>query len=168
MPTEDDQVTLDLGGDAVDQVLLDLLRQKCGEADFTIYTVKEIKEKAGFVDSIAAPVTVELPVNGKPTLFDITDEVRQACRTLVPPIVDALHELIASFDPDFQHRLRGNVLLGGGGSQIRGLGKAIEDEMVRKLGSGSVKVVEEPIYAGANGALKIAHDMPEDYWKRLR
>ena len=27
--------------------------------------------------------------------------------------------------------------------------------------------VEEPMYAGANGALKMAHDMPEEYWKKL-
>jgi rod shape-determining protein MreB len=31
-----------------------------------------------------------------------------------------------------------------------------------------VTTVEEPIYAGANGALKIAHDMPEEYWRKLR
>ena len=28
-------------------------------------------------------------------------------------------------------------------------------------------VVEEPTYAGCNGALKMAHDMPEEYWERL-
>ena len=38
-------------------------------------------------------------------------------------------------------------------------------EIKAKLGSGAVTPAEEPIYAGANGALKIAHDMPEDYWE---
>jgi hypothetical protein len=27
---------------------------------------------------------------------------------------------------------------------------------------------EEPVYGGANGALKIAHDMPGDYWDELK
>jgi len=40
--------------------------------------------------------------------------------------------------------------------------------MERKRGSGSVTVVDEPIDAGANGAFKIAHDMLEEYWQRLK
>ncbi len=35
------------------------------------------------------------------------------------------------------------------------------------LGSGRVIRVEEAQYAGANGALKMAHDTPEEFWKRL-
>jgi rod shape-determining protein MreB len=168
MPAEDDQITLDIGGDSVDQALMEGMRERCRGADFNIHMVKKIKEKYAFVNEIAEPVIVHLPVKGKPTPFDVTDEVRKACRSLVGPIVDAVHQLIASFDPEFQHKLRQHILLGGGGSQIRGLGLAIEEEMRRKLGESEVHVVEEPIYAGANGALKIAHDMPEDYWQRLR
>ena len=36
--------------------------------------------------------------------------------------------------------------------------------MNEHLGSGTVVRLEEPIYGGANGALNIAHDMPEEYW----
>jgi hypothetical protein len=28
--------------------------------------------------------------------------------------------------------------------------------------------IEEPVYGGANGALKIAHDMPAEYWEQLK
>jgi hypothetical protein len=28
--------------------------------------------------------------------------------------------------------------------------------------------VEEPVYGGANGALKIAHDMPSEFWEKLK
>jgi hypothetical protein len=31
-----------------------------------------------------------------------------------------------------------------------------------------VKTVEEPEYAGSNGALKIALDMPETFWKEFK
>ncbi len=168
MPKDEDQITLNQAGDSIDQTLYNSLREKCGGADFNINMVKAIKEKHSFVNDIAQPVVVELPVRGKPTPFDITDEVRSSCRSIIPPIVDALHQLIASFDPEFQHRLRHSVLLGGGGSQIVGLGPAIEEEMRDKLGGGRVTTVEEPIYAGANGALKIARDMPGEYWQKLR
>jgi rod shape-determining protein MreB len=86
----------------------------------------------------------------------------------VAPIVDGLADLIASFDPEFQERLKNRVLLAGGGSMIKNLDDAIESEMRQRLGGGRVIRVEEPIYGGANGALKIANDMPDEFWERLR
>ena len=87
---------------------------------------------------------------------------------IVTPIVEGLHKLIASFDPEFQTRLKNRVLLAGGGSQIKGLDLAIETEMRKRLGAGRVVRIEEPVYGGANGALKIAHDMPAEYWEKLK
>jgi rod shape-determining protein MreB and related proteins len=167
MPAAEDQITLTTAGDWLDQQLYAILKKKIPEADFTIHYVKEVKEKYAFVGDAVDPVLVEFLVNGKPTMFDITHEVREACRMIIPPIVTALHKLISSFDPDFQKRLRDHVLLGGGGSQIIGLGRVLEETMVKMLGSGKVTHVDEPAYAGCNGALKMAHDMPEEYWKRL-
>ena len=99
---------------------------------------------------------------------DITEQMRTACQRIVPPIVDGLGQLIATFDPEFQERLKSRVLLAGGGSQIRGLDSAITEYMIQELGSGKVIRIEEPVYGGANGALKIAHDMPADYWEELK
>jgi rod shape-determining protein MreB len=126
--------------------------------------VKTIKEKHSTVSDGAPPVTVELPVEGKPTRFEVTDALRESCRKIIPPIVDGLGKLIATFDPEFQHRLKNRVLLAGGGSQIQGLDLAIELEMKERLGDGKVIRIEEPVYGGANGALKIAHDMPAEFW----
>jgi rod shape-determining protein MreB len=111
---------------------------------------------------------VNLPVNGRPQQFDITEHVKQACRSIVTPMVEGLGKLISTFDPEFQERLKNNVLLAGGGSQIKALDFAIETEMHRLLGGGKVTRIEEPMYGGANGALKIAHDMPQDYWEKLK
>ncbi len=168
MPKEEDQITLQYAGDSIDQTLYEMMQERCRGADFNINMVKSIKERYGFVNQVGHQALVDLPVQGKPTLFDITNEVRKACRTIISPIVDSLQKLIASFDPEFQYKLRNNVILGGGGSQIIGLGLAIEEEMKERFGGGHVATVEEPIYAGANGALKIAHDMPEEYWRRLK
>ena len=109
------------------------------------------------------PVKVNLTVQGRPQEFDITELVREACETIVAPTVMALQDLIGTYDPEFQEKMRNNVLLGGGGSQIIGLGRAIE-EALSEFGGGTVRTVEEPQYAGANGALKIALDMPENLW----
>ena len=81
--------------------------------------------------------------------------------------MSALQDLIATYDPEFQEKMCNNILLGGGGSQINGLGRAIE-EALQEYGGGNVTTVEEPQYAGSNGALKIALDMPEDYWREFQ
>jgi rod shape-determining protein MreB len=168
MPEESDQITMTYAGDTIDQELSRLLSENYPEAQFTIHMVKSIKERFGAVGELLDAAVVELPVNGKPTPFDITNEIRQACQTIVGPIVEGLGKLVATFDPEFQDKLKNRVLLAGGGSQIKGLDKALQEEMHRTLGGGKVVRVEEPMYGGANGALKIAHDMPAEYWEQLK
>jgi rod shape-determining protein MreB len=167
MPDEDDQITLPVAGDFLDQELFKLFKERCQGASFTINMVKEIKEKHSFVTESAEPVIVTFPVKGKPQQFDVTAEIRKGLRTIIPPICEAVDKLVGSFDPEFQGRLRNNVLLAGGGSTIHGLDIAIE-EALEDFGGGKVTRVEEPVYAGANGALKIAYDMPLETWEQLR
>ena len=40
--------------------------------------------------------------------------------------------------------------------------------MKKTLGFGKVIKVEEPLYAGANGALMLCKDMPDEYWDELK
>ena len=168
MPEDADQITNTFAGDYVDEELSKAIKKHHPDAQFTVLMVKQIKERHSSVVDRMEPVVVELPVSGKPTEFDITDLVRQACRSIIPPIVEGLGKLVATFDPEFQDRLKNRVLLAGGGSMIKGLDLAIEQEMRRVLGGGKVVRIEEPIYGGANGALKIAHDMPQEFWEKLK
>lgn len=168
MPEEADQITINFAGDYLDQELFAALKETCPGAQFTIGMIKQIKEKYSFVFGQSAPITVEFPVDGKPQEFDITQVMYETCIKIVPPIVESLGKLVSSFDPEFQHKLRNRVLLAGGGSLIGGLDRALEREMKERLGGGRVIRIEEPIYGGANGALKIAHDMPEEFWEKLK
>jgi rod shape-determining protein MreB len=168
MPEESDQLTMTTAGDFVDEELGKEISAKFPDAQHTKQMIKAIKEKHSTVQAEATGIVVKLPVNGKPTEFDITDCVKAACARIVPPIVEGLGKLIGTFDPEFQERLKGRVVLAGGGSMINGLDRAIEAYMQEHLGSGTVVRLEEPIYGGANGALNIAHDMPEEYWTELR
>jgi rod shape-determining protein MreB len=168
MPEEADQITNTFAGDFVDEEIMKAFRTACPGAQYTKEMVKAIKEKHSTVMDKIERITVALPVQGKPTSFDVTDAIRESCRKIIPPIVEGLGQLVATFDPEFQHRLKNRVLLAGGGSQIAGLDLAIEAEMKRRLGEGHVMRIEEPVYGGANGALKIAHDMPEEFWEKLK
>ena len=166
MPKPEDQRTHHFAGDAIDNKLVELLTKNHPEADFSTNMVREIKEFHACVGAHMDPVKVTFPVQGKPTEFDITAEVSEACSAIVAPTVEALQDLIATFDPEFQQKMRNHVLLGGGGRQITGLSRAFEDALV-EYGGGKVRTVEEPQYAGSNGALKIALDMPEDFWQEF-
>ncbi|MGE3171128.1 MAG: MamK family actin-like protein [Planctomycetota bacterium] len=168
MPEETDQEMFDIAGDAVDAELARLIRETCPGAQFSELMIKEIKERHSFVGDTAERVKVELPVDGKPTQFDITDQIQKACSILIDPIVQGIRTLIGTFDPEFQARLKNRVLLAGGGSLVKGLDGAVEKAMREQLGGGRVIRIEEPIYGGANGALKIAHDMPEEFWEKLK
>lgn len=168
MPEDSDQLTMTTAGDHVDREMTRRIGESYPEAQFTVQMIKEMKERHSTVAEVRSPIKVMLPVNGKPTEFDVTDEITGACNSIVPPIVEGLGKLIGSFDPEFQQKLKDRVLLAGGGSQIKALDTAIELEMHRLLGSGKVVLIEEPMYGGANGALKIAHDMPGEYWEKLK
>jgi rod shape-determining protein MreB len=168
MPEDADQLTLQTAGDFVDKRLSERIAEAFPEAQFSEQMVKGIKERFASVEDAMPPALVQLPVKGKPQQFDLHEQIRGACLEIVPPIVEGLQQLISTFDPEFQDRLKNRVLLAGGGSQIKGLDVAIEREMAEVLGGGKVLRTEESIYGGANGALKIANDMPDDFWEQLR
>jgi len=167
VPTEDDEVSYPLAGDSVDQKLHELIMAKFPKAQLTVNMCKQFKEQYGFVSDTKDKVEVMIPVDGTPTPHDITDLLKQASEILINPIVEGIRQLVSSFNPEFQERLRHNVLLSGGGGLMRGLNKRIEEAM-KAIGGGTVTIVEEPLYAGANGALQLAMDMPGEYWQQLR
>lgn len=168
MPSEEDQITSIKAGDYVDQVFCDLLSKKYKEATFTVNMVRRFKEENSTISKHGDSIFIEMPVKGKPQKHDVTEELKAACQAIVPDIVDGIRQLISTFDPEFQSYLKENVVLAGGGSQIVGLKKEIEDYMNATLGYGRVTKVEEPLFAGANGALLLCKDMPEEYWQQVK
>jgi rod shape-determining protein MreB len=166
-PAEEEQVTIAMGGDFIDESFLQRIRLAHPEAQFSRNMIREIKEKYGFVHDVNEKAIVTLPVNGKPTQFDVTVPLKEACRTIVVPIVKALREMVGRIDPEFQQRMLQNIVLGGGGSQLRGLDRMIEAAM-SEYGGAKVRRVNDAVYAGAVGALKLAMGLPAESWKRLQ
>jgi len=166
LPTEEDQRTLTTAGDWLDEQLETLIREQYPEASFTIHMVRQWKEKHSFVGEPKAPVKVTVPIGGKPTEIDITQAMRTACEALLPPLVETMLDLLSRVDPEFQERVRGNVILAGGTSLIRGLDKRLEAELAQ-VGGGRVSRVSDPVFAGSDGGLSIALEAPEADWERL-
>jgi len=60
-------------------------------------------------------------------------------------MVDSIAELIATYAPEFQGNIRSNTI----------------------LDRGKVARVDERLFAGSNGALKMGKQMPIHYWQML-
>lgn len=166
VPTDDDQRTVLTAGDYIDQQLYNFLEERYPHSDFNLNMVRRFKEKFSFIGEPERAVKVDIPVDGRPTKHDITDEMKRACESILPAIVESTLELIAKFDPEYQDVIRKNVILAGGGSQIAGLAEYLE-KVLSEYGEAKVAVVEDPLFGGSDGALALALDMPEDYWTEV-
>ncbi len=165
-PTDEDQRTLPNAGDAVDEQLSKLVRERYPDAQVSMHMVREWKESNSFVGRPKGKVTVEAPVQGKPTELDITAEIKTACESLIAPVCETMIDLVARVEPEFQQRVRQNVLLAGCCSLIGGLPEALQ-ESLGEFGGGRVTRVGDPVFAGSDGGLAIATDAPEGDWEKL-
>jgi len=163
VPTDEDQRTVLTAGDYIDEQLFNAMQASCPDADFNMEMVRRFKEEFSFVGQWDETVEVDLPVASKLTPHDITEEMKNACESILPAIIETAQELISNFDPQYQGKIRSNIILAGGGSQINGLSSYLE-ETLGKDGPTHVQRVKDPLFAGADGALALAKDMPESYW----
>jgi rod shape-determining protein MreB len=166
IPSEEDQRTIFTAGDYIDEQLFNYLIEKCPNSKFNKNMVRQFKEKFSFVRDINEQIRVELPVNGKPVMHDIKDEIRRACESILPSLLETTTEMIARFDPEFQMKIKNNIVVAGGGSLIRGIAEYLQNAL-KEYGTCGVACVADPLFAGADGALKLAQDMPSKYWETL-
>ena len=166
MPDEEDQRTLQTAGNYVDKQLYDLLREKYPQSRITQEIIRELKEKFGRVTASEDKIRIQLPVAGKFVSHEITTEMIQACQSLIAPIVETFMDLISRYDPVFQERVRKNIYLAGGGSQTVGLADALADALA-EYGKFRITAVDDPLFIGADGALALAEDMPDQYWENM-
>jgi rod shape-determining protein MreB and related proteins len=165
-PTEDDQRTLPYAGDWIDEQLAKLIRDRHPEAQFSIHMIREWKERSSFVGEPTERILVTMPVRGKWTEIDITDEMRTACESILPAIQETITDLVTRVPPEYQDRVRSNVILAGGTSLISGLGGAI-DRGLGELGGGRTSLVPDPVFAGSDGGLQLARDATTSDWEKL-
>ncbi len=166
VPAPEDQVTLLKGGDYIDERLEAAIGQRYPEVQLTRNLVRTIKEEHAFVGEPDGPVTVTLRSQGKPAQYELTAELRLVCESIVPDIVEQLTTLIKGFDPEDQQDALDNIILAGGGSRIRGLPAMIADAL-REYGRIRVTVIDDPDYAGALGALRLATELPPEHWDKV-
>jgi rod shape-determining protein MreB len=166
LPGEEDQKTLLQAGDYVDDQLYSYLQERYPRSTFNKNMVRQWKEQYSFVGESAEEVKVVIPVDGKPVVHDIRAEMKRACESILPAMVETTTQMIARFDPEFQAKIRKNIVIAGGGSLIAGIREYLQDAL-KEYGPSNVLCVKDPLFAGSDGALKLAQEMPPQYWEKL-
>ena len=165
-PLEEDQRTLPIAGDHVDEQLHRLITSKYPDAKISLHMAREWKEKFSFMGEPTEKVWVVAPVQGRPTEFDATEPMRAACESLLPSVRETMLDLISRVQPEYQDKVRNNVILSGGSGLIRGFGLALQ-EALEEVGGGRVRVVADPLHVGADGGLSLAMDAPASEWDKV-
>ena len=163
-PLEEDQITIPIGGDAIDEEFLLRLRDLYPDAQLSINMARDIKERFGFVHGDHEKTVVWLPSGSSRLEYDVTEPLKAACQLILEPLLEGLKIVVARVDPEFRSTIMKNILLSGGGSQLRGLDRAIESAL-----GGSADPVVSKVYdcmfAGAVGAFKLAMAMTNEQWE---
>lgn len=168
-PSRDDQICISFAGDAIDTLIHeDIDRQYPGNG-LSRQTVREIKETHSYVGPIRKPTDVRVIIGGKARVLELGESVGRACNTLLDRIYPALTTLIARASSDSVVQLLQNIIITGGGSQIRGidtvLQKRLDDDgyetpKVRLAGQDYKRYV-------AIGAHKAARAARENQWQHV-
>jgi rod shape-determining protein MreB len=166
MPEEADQLTLKVAGNFLDSEITKAILEKFPEVQLTAQIIRKIKEKYGYVSNTSDPIKVTLTKNGMPAEYEITDVLKDCCLKLTHPISEAIQQFIGSFDPDFQEKLRRNIIIAGGGSRLKGIDIAVERSL-EAYGGGDATCVQDAEYCGSIGALKMCMEMPEEFWEKI-
>ena len=164
LPEPDDQISSNRAGDFIDTELVRLISEEYTNVRVTNEMAKRWKEQSSFVGEPEEEIIVDLPVDSSILKLSITKEIRNSCESIIPDIINGISKLISTYDPDFQEDLRNNIWLAGGGSQIRNLDVELEKEL-ELIDGGKVLKDADPVFSGANGALKLAQDMPPEFWQ---
>lgn len=168
IPGPEDQLHNSYAGDHIDRALIEAIATKYAGSQVTKDMARRWKEEHGFVTGHEPeqPIIVDFSVEGKAMSLDITDCVAAACDSVVEPIIGGVKALIADSNPEYQKKFRTNMIVGGGGSGIRGIGEAFSIRL-QELGDVEVHTVEDSIRLGAIGGLRLGQEVPEEYWKNL-
>ncbi|MBF0246962.1 MAG: rod shape-determining protein [Alphaproteobacteria bacterium] len=166
VPDNEDQITLTKAGNYVDERLRALIEEAHPGVQINKYVACDIKEQHAFVGEAKSPVEVELRRDGRPATVDVTAQVRTACESLVPDILESIEYLVRRFQPEDQPTVLKNIVLAGGGSRIKGLDTFLTDKL-SVFGPVKVSCAPDPTFDGCNGALKLAQELPPQYWSEL-
>lgn len=168
-PTAEDQVSIPFAGDTVDRLMHEELDRTYPNNGLSRLKVREIKEAHSYVGPSRRPIDVNVVLGGKTRTLELADVVGNACNQLIEQIYPILTRLIARASSDSVVALLQNIIVTGGGSQIKGIDTVLQKRLIEDgFAAPKVRLAGQDYkrYV-AIGALKAARAARENQWQIL-
>jgi len=168
-PTSEDQISIPFAGDAIDELLHDELDRVYPNNGLSRHKIRELKEAHAYVGPSRKPLEVKVIMGGKGHTIELGDTFARACNTLIDRIYPALTTLIERASSDSVLALLQNIIITGGGSQIKGIDTVLQKKLTDDgYEAPKVKLAGQDFkrYV-ALGALKAARSARENQWQVL-
>ncbi len=168
-PTAEDQISIPFAGDAIDAALHTELDRVYPNNGLSRHRVREIKELHGYVGPSRKPIEVKVVMAGKSHTLELGDALARAGNALIEKIYPPLTRLIERASSDSVLALLQNIVVTGGGSQIKGIDAVLQKKLTDDgYESPKVKIAGQDFkrYV-AIGALKAARSARENQWQVL-
>jgi rod shape-determining protein MreB len=168
-PDRHDQISIPFAGDAIDQLMHEELDRTYPNNGLSRLKVREIKEAHGYVGPSRKPLDVKVIMGGKAHTLELGDVIGRACNALIEKIYPALTTLIERASSDSVVTLLQNIIVTGGGSQLKGIDTLLQKKLTDDgYESPRVKLAGQDYkrYV-ALGALKAARAARENQWQVL-
>jgi len=168
-PGPDDQVSVPFAGDAIDSLILAELNRTYPNNGLSRTRIREIKEAHAYVGPIRKPIDVRVVIGGKAHTLELGEVLGQATNTLIDRIYPALTTLIARASSDSVVTMLQNIVITGGGSQIKGIDTVLQQRLAADgFETPKIKLAGQDYkrYV-AIGALKAARSARENQWQVL-
>ncbi len=168
-PSREDQISIPFAGDAIEELIEADLARTYPNNGLSRLKIREIKESHSYVGAIRKPLDVRVILGGKAHTLELGDIVGRACNALIDKLYPALTSLIARASSDSVVTLLQNIVVTGGGSQIKGIDTVLQQRLsddgfespkVRLAGQDYKRYV-------ALGAHKAACSARENQWQYL-
>ncbi len=168
-PTPDDQISIPFAGDAIDSLILDELNRTYPNNGLTRSRVRELKEAHAYVGPIRKSIDVRVVLGGKAHTLELGEVLGRSANSLIDRIYPALTTLIARASSDSVITLLQNIVITGGGSQIKGIDTVLQQRLIDDgYETPRVKLAGQDYkrYV-ALGAIKAARSARENQWQVL-
>lgn len=166
IPIENDCVRLSCAGRDIDSEIVKLINERWTDSKVSEELAREWKENYGRLGSGSNKCVVDVPLESGNVQESIMEELQLACEFVVTDIVSGIIRLLSDLDPELREKLRNNIHIFGGTSDLGGIGTFIENEL-KVLGGGKVYSDIDPVYGISEGALELAKNMPPEFWSQL-
>ncbi len=164
-PKPEHCVVVDFGGDRLDEELRLGLALRYPELLLTDHTLVQIKERLSFAPPVQRRSILSVFLGGAERHLDLTDVVRQSCELLAQNVVRAIREVISRCPSDRAEELQQNIILVGGGAEVRGIATRAERDLHRD--GFELASLQKPVNSGllaAKGAYRWAQQLEADQW----